>query len=147
MFTHTKSYSVAHPNLMKLISASRAHSAHLEILQLLFLSSVASTAPRCDSSSLRQSILPESYIWGEYTHKQYQDFDQREPYIPALTATHTYIVHSESPHTINNYMVHVHVHLVLMLTFSHVALWAVCSLGICSIQAVRVKTWIKLTVR
>ena len=106
MFTHTKGYSVAHPNLMKLAPASRAHSAHLEILQLLFLSSVASTAPRCDSSFLRQSILPESYIWGEYTHEQHQDLDQREPCIPALTATHTYIVHSETPHTINNYMVH-----------------------------------------
>ena len=47
-----------HPNLMKLDPAKTAHVAHLAILQLLFLSSVASTAPRWESSFLRHSTPP-----------------------------------------------------------------------------------------
>ena len=142
---------------MKLAPASRAHSAHLEILQLLFFSSVASTAPRCDSSFLRQSILPESYMYMYiYTH-----FRRRYSTKTLTRGNHAFQpppqqlphTHSESPHTINNYMVHVHVHIVgIHVDFPtcvctvHVALRAVCGLGICTVQAVRVKMWIELTV-
>ena len=45
---------------MKLVPARCAHSAHLEILQLLFFSSVASTAPLWGSSFFLQSIPPDS---------------------------------------------------------------------------------------
>ena len=52
----------SHPNLMKLDPARMEHMAHFAILQLLFLSSVASAAPLWDSSFLRQSTPPD--CWG-----------------------------------------------------------------------------------
>lgn len=54
-------YNHTHPNLMKLEPASSAHIAHLAILKLLFLSSVAKTAPPCESNFFLQSIPPECY--------------------------------------------------------------------------------------
>lgn len=56
--THT--LTLTHPNLMKLDPARSAHMAHLAILQLLFFSSVANTAPPWESSFLRQSMPPDS---------------------------------------------------------------------------------------
>jgi len=47
-----------YPNLMWLEPASREETVHLASLQLLFLSSVASTAPRWLSRRLRQSTPP-----------------------------------------------------------------------------------------
>ena len=52
--------SPTHPNLMKSTPARKAQRAHLEILQLLFFSSVARTAPRWVSSFFLQSIPPDS---------------------------------------------------------------------------------------
>jgi hypothetical protein len=49
---------------MKLDPAKTELMAHLAILQLLFFSSVANTAPRCESSFFRQSTPPECCTGG-----------------------------------------------------------------------------------